>query len=1050
MGVVYRARQVELDREVALKMILTGGHAGPEERARFRSEALAIGRLRHPNVVQIYEVGEHERLPFFSLELMDGGSLAQRLGGKPLPALPAAHLVETLARAVHAAHQQGILHRDLKPGNVLLTPDGIPKIADFGLAKRLEGASGHTPAGAILGTPSYMAPEQAAGDNRPIGPTADVYALGAILYELLTGRPPFNAATPLDTIMLVVNQEPLPPRRPQPSVPRDLETVCLKCLEKEPAKRYVTALELAEDLGRFRAGEPIRAHPVGPLGRFAKWARRRPATAALWGVCAAALLLGGAVWLWVSGERARRRGDTEQAVALALGKAEQLREQAGKVPAEDPVDAAAALAVWKQALAAAEQAEDIGAAGLAGAETAGRAARLLAELRAGVKQAQQTLAKARKETKFLFDLDNARLARSRWKGRSFDAAAGAKRYRQAFADFGLNVLGQPVTAAARAVRRLRPKMRLALVVALDDWAICESRPKAQEHLRAVADGADDDLWRRRLRAASDLPDLKRLATDTRRRSLPPVSFELLAVRLKHQGARAEAVTLLREIQGRHPNDFWINFNLANALWLPGVRSRVNLDESITYRRIAVALRPDNAAARTNLGTALRAKGDLAGAIREHRRAIELDPQLVNGHNNLGNALMATGDRAGALKAFRRAIELDPNHASAHSNLGNALQAAGDLPGAVREFRRAIELDPKYPNPHNGLAVIFHAKGDWRGAIREYRRAIELDPEVAGFHNNLGLALKAMGDLAGAAQEYRRAIELGPKVAEFHTNLGIVLYAQRDAEGAIQEFRRAIELNPKHARAHENLGVALLGQGDTAGAIKVLRRAVLLNPKSAGAHCNLGQALREGGLLQESLEHLRQGHRLGVRQSGWRYPSGRWVKQAQRLAELDRQLPAFLEGKRKPQGAAENLELARVCYYKRRCAASVQFYRTAFALDPKLEAPNRYNAACAAALAGCGRGKDAAQLPEDQKSELRRQALAWLRAELERAAKLLEPGPPPARATVVRTLQRWQQDRDLAGVRAPAALAKLPQAERQDLAKFWDEVAALLTKARPEK
>jgi tetratricopeptide (TPR) repeat protein len=305
-------------------------------------------------------------------------------------------------------------------------------------------------------------------------------------------------------------------------------------------------------------------------------------------------------------------------------------------------------------------------------------------------------------------------------------------------------------------------------------------------------------------------------------------------------------------------------------------------------------------------------------------------------------------------------------------------------------------------------------------------------------------------LAGAAQEYRRAIELGPKVAEFHTNLGIVLYAQCDPEGAIQEFRRALELNPKHARAHENLGVALLGQGDTAGAIKVLRRAVLLNSKSAGAHCNLGQALREGGLLQESLEHLRQGHRLGVRQPGWRYPSGRWVKQAQRLAELDQQLPAFLEGKRQPQGAGERLELAHVCYYERQFAASARFYRTAYALDPKRVSPNRYNAACAAALAGCGRGKDTAQLPEDQKSELRRQALAWLRAELQRAAKLLELGPPPARATVVRTLRRWQQDRDLAGLRDPAALAKLPQAERQDLAKFWDEVAALLTKARPEK
>jgi serine/threonine-protein kinase len=1050
MGVVYRARQVELDREVALKMILAGGHAGPEERARFRSEALAIARLRHPHVVQIHEVGEHNGLPYFSLELMDAGSLAQRLGGKPLPAQPAAQLVETLARAVHTAHQQGILHRDLKPGNVLLTADGTPKIADFGLAKRLQGASGQTPAGAILGTPNYMAPEQAVGDNRPIGPAADVYALGAILYELLTGRPPFNAATPLDTIMLVVNQEPLPPRRPQPSVPRDLENICLKCLEKEPAKRYATALELAEDLGRFRAGEPIRAHPVGRMRRLAKWARRRPAAAALGGVGLVLIFGAGAGATWWAVARAALRADTEQAMNRALGQAEQLRDQARQMAAEEPVGVAAALAVWKQGVAAAEQAEGIGAAGLAGDETAGRAARLLHELRAGTEGAGRDLARARKETKFLADLDNARLARSRWKGRSFDAAAGAKRYGQAFADYGLDVLGRPPAAAARAVRRLRPTIRLALVVALDDWAICERRPKAQEHLRAVADGADDDPWRRRLRAASDLPALKRLAAEARCLALPPASLELLAVRLKHRGARAEAVSLLREVQGRYPNDFWINFNLGNALWLPGLRSAANLDEAITYRRIAVALRPDNAAARTNLGTALRAKGDLAGAIREHRQAIALEPQLVNAHNNLGNALMATGDRAGAIKAFRRAIELDPQHASAHSNLGNVLRAAGDVPGAIREYRRAIELDPKYPNPHNGLATVFHAKGDWTGAIREYRRAIELDPEVAGFHNNLGLALKATGDLAGAAREYCRAIELNPEVAEFHTNLGIILHAQRDAAGAIQEFRRAVVLNPKNARAHDSLGVALLAQEDRAGAIKALRRAVLLDPKSAEAHFHLGETLREEGLLQESLEHLRQGHRLAMRRPGWRYPSGQWVQQAQRLAELDRQLPAFLRGDRKPQGAGESLELARVCYYKRRFAACAGFYRTAFAEDPKREPPSRYSAACAAALAGCGQGKDAAQSTEDQKRELRRQALAWLRAELERGAKLLGPGSPPARATVRRTLGHWQKGRGLAGVRDAAALAKLPEAERKEWAKLWREVTALLAKASPMK
>src|SRR5262245_4003610 len=231
MGVVYKARQVGLNRLVALKMVLAGGYAGPEALARFRSEAEAIAALQHPNIVQIHEVGESGGLPYFSLEYCPGGSLAQKLDGTPLPPKQAAELVETLARAMHAAHQAGVVHRDLKPANVLLAADGTPKVTDFGLAKRLDTGDGPTKSGAVMGTPSYMAPEQAA-DGKAVGPAADVYALGAILYELLTGRPPFRAATSLDTILQVVSEDPVPPSRLNAQAPRDLETACLKCLEK--------------------------------------------------------------------------------------------------------------------------------------------------------------------------------------------------------------------------------------------------------------------------------------------------------------------------------------------------------------------------------------------------------------------------------------------------------------------------------------------------------------------------------------------------------------------------------------------------------------------------------------------------------------------------------------------------------------------------------------------------------------------------------------------------------------------------------------------------
>jgi WD40 repeat protein/serine/threonine protein kinase len=369
MGVVYQARQASLGRWVALKFLRATDYADAERRARFRAEAEAVARLQHPNIVQIFEVGEQDGRPYLALELVGGGSLAQALGGRPQPALPAARLVEALARAVHHAHGQGVVHRDLKPANVLLqmpnaqcpmpkdeppTADGptapsgpldtghgtlvighwalgIPKVTDFGLAKRLDDPAGLTQSGVILGTPSYMAPELTGLAGKAIGPAVDIYALGAILYELLTGRPPFVAETPLETVLQVRAEEPVPPTRLQRKVPRDLETVCLKCLEKEPARRYATAEALAEDLAHFLAGEPIRARPTPSWERAWKWARRRPAVALLAASVVALTLtgLGLVTWQWRSteaewrrAEGERRTAEAERARAEALAQAE--------------------------------------------------------------------------------------------------------------------------------------------------------------------------------------------------------------------------------------------------------------------------------------------------------------------------------------------------------------------------------------------------------------------------------------------------------------------------------------------------------------------------------------------------------------------------------------------------------------------------------------------------------------------------------------------------------------------------------------------------------
>ena len=299
MGVVYRARHVRLDRPVALKMLLTGAHASRESRERFAREARIGAGLRHPNIVQVHDMGDQDGLPYFTMEFVEGGNLAQKLAGAPLPPHQAAALLATLAEAVQAAHRCGIVHRDLKPANILFTADGTPKICDLGLARRLNGEADLTWTGATVGTPSYMAPEQAETRPETLGPAVDIHALGAILYELLTGRPPFRAATAAETVRQLISQDPAPPSRLNGKVPRDLETICLKCLRREPRLRYAGAAALAEDLHRFLDGEAIAARPEGRLARLARRVRGRTARSTL--VAAVTLLtvalLGGGLWL---------------------------------------------------------------------------------------------------------------------------------------------------------------------------------------------------------------------------------------------------------------------------------------------------------------------------------------------------------------------------------------------------------------------------------------------------------------------------------------------------------------------------------------------------------------------------------------------------------------------------------------------------------------------------------------------------------------------------------------------------------------------------------
>jgi formylglycine-generating enzyme required for sulfatase activity len=355
MGVIFKARQVALNRVVAVKVIRAGAHASSEERQRFIGEAEAIAAVKHPGIVEVYEFGTHAGEPYFAIEFCARGSLSARLAGKALSAREAARLVEQIALAVHAAHQAGILHRDLKPGNVLLAEDGSPKVTDFGLAKKVEGDSKITRTGAIVGTPSYMSPEQARGVE--VCTASDVYALGAILYECVTGRPPFLAASPMETLRQVLDHDPIPPRRLQPQLDQDIEVICLKCLEKEPKKRYASAEALAEDLRRFLAGESIVARPAGPIERSIRWTRRHPREAILSAAIVVVALMGatGIVWQWRAAVSALE-GEHQAQKALALRQVEELlnaqplfvRGLLKTLPYDDPQVVARLRQVWNE------------------------------------------------------------------------------------------------------------------------------------------------------------------------------------------------------------------------------------------------------------------------------------------------------------------------------------------------------------------------------------------------------------------------------------------------------------------------------------------------------------------------------------------------------------------------------------------------------------------------------------------------------------------------------------------------------------------------------
>jgi tetratricopeptide (TPR) repeat protein/tRNA A-37 threonylcarbamoyl transferase component Bud32 len=1179
MGAIFLARDPTLNRDLAVKVLRPELHDHPDLVRRFVEEAQITAQLPHPGIVPVHELGQDDHgLPFLAMKLVRGQTLQQLLAQRSSPAEDLPHLVgifEQVCQAVAFAHSRRVVHRDLKPANVMVGHFGEVQVMDWGLAKpldhvpteedkaagetaatvirtlRTEAAAGlvettaapaATKAGIVLGTPAYMPPEQANGQVQRLDERCDVFGLGAILCEVLSGQPPYVAQSSRHLLHLAAQGELTEAFARLDGRDADAELVALvkECLSPELEKRPRDAGVVAERVAAYQRGVQERLRQAEQQ-RAAAEARAQEARATaraqrrLVLVVVAAVLAAGLAGGWYWQERTRRQTQAESEAGAALREAATNLEGEEEQARRDPER-------WQAQVNLAE-------AAVHRAEMAMASAAVAQDLRESVLQMRTRVDAKRRDSDLRVELDRIRLDKATFKEGQFDGAAAVPRYRAALSGYGVALGDAPPAAAVVRGSGLRDE----LLAALMDWARYTPDVAERKQLAAVLVAAEPEAesWRGRWWSAVRRRDGAALAAVVSGAGeLAAPDLVNLAKDLGRLGQVATAERLLREGQRRFPGDFWVNHELGILLYQQGpaqtaeavpyltaavalrsqspqahvnlgaalqaqgksaqaveqIRAAITLDptyamphynlgvilqeqgklaEAIVEYHKAIALDPRYAMAHCNLGTVLRLHGQLAEAIEEYRKAIALAPRHAQAHYNLGLALQAQGQWAEAVDEYHKAIDLDPKLVQAHLDLGNVLQAQGKLEEAIKEYREASALDPKDARPHNNLGVALHAQGKLPEAVQECREAIALNPRDARPHINLGVALREQGKLAKAVQQLREAITLDPKDAKAHQNLGLALEAQGKWAEAVDEYHKAIDLDPRGAQAHYNLGHVLKEQGKLAEALEEYRAAIALDPRDARPHHNLGIVLQEQGQLAEAIEEYRKaialdptlaeahgvlGEALLQRgdfteaaqatrrclellppQHPLRPPVSSQLHRCQTAQALDAKLPGILRGDARPADAAEGLALAQLCeQYKQLHVAAARFYAEAFAAEPKLaadlRAQHRYNAACSAALAAAAKGNDAASLAEPDRAQLRRQALDWLRADMKAYHALLAKNKDAA-AAVQQILTHWRDDPELASVRDPAALGKLPDAERDACKKLWADVAALLDKIK---
>ena len=1046
MGVVYKARQVSLNRPVALKMIKAGALADEAELRRFRNEAEAVALLDHAGIVPVYEVGEHDGQNYFSMKLVEGGNLADQLPTFEANPRAAAILLAETAEAVHHAHMRGILHRDLKPANILIDAEGHPHVTDFGLAKLIESDVELTVSGAIMGTPSYMSPEQASGRRASITTATDVHGLGAILYALLTGKAPFGGDSLIDTLQAVKERPPDSPRNAQrANVPRDLETICLKCLEKDPRRRYASAQALADDLRSWLDSRPIAARRVGPAERAWLWCKRKPAIAAL----AAAVVLaavGGTAAVIVVQTRANRLLEKKNLDLQASNT--KLAEQRARAQDRE-TQAIDAVKRFGDAIEGEKELKNNPALD-------GLRKRLLNEPLAFFKDLRARLQSDRDTTpESLARLAHASFDLGKLTGQIGDKQNALIAYREA-----LPILQKLADAnpADTEYQRDLAKSYNSIGFVLDEIG------KTDEGLKAL-----DSALAIRQKLADANPTVAAFQLDVVS-THQNIGLILIGKRKPAEALKTDMAQLaiLQKLADANPADRDIQNTLANCYQSIGLNLRFTgkLSEALDAHRSAeVILRKLAGAEPTvnahqshlarclvDIGILLRDMGNTAEALKVHESALAISQKLadanptVTGYQdelagkyaNMGVLLARSGKPAEAQNAFLSALKIrqklaDANPtvldfqgalAGSHDNVGIMLRQTGKMDEARKAGELALAIRRRLVRERpdstgfmsalganlNNLGLIdlnagrFEEASVWfREAIEWQRKALAPNPSnpeyrqfLANHLHNLGNALREQGKLSEAIAAHREAIRFNPALALAHYQLGNSLHDQGKLSEAIAEYREAIRLKPDSIDFRYNLSNIFLELRKPDEAITELREVIRLAPGFAEAHCNLGHALRAKGEHAESLAEFRRGHELGSKRPGWSYPSREWVAEAERAAAISQRLPAVLKGEDKPVDAAEGLAFAQLCYNSGRYTAAARLWADALAADAKLaddrQAVHRYNAACAAALAASGAGKDERSPDDSARATLRQQALDWLKAELAVWTKLLESGP----------------------------------------------------------